>query len=164
MQVSGRSGRSSDNGRVVIQTMQPNSYIFPYVINHDFDSFYEKEIGYRRNFSYPPFSRMSLIEISGKDAAKVNSLASKIFLHLKNTMSRSGKETVGVEIMKPAPALIYKIKNRFRYHIIIKSLKSQNESIAQTENLLKALEYYLEHNKIKSTEQVSIDVDPLSFY
>ncbi len=164
MQVSGRSGRSSNHGRVVIQTMQADNYIFPFMINHDYKSFFEKEIKARQNFNYPPFSRMTLIEVSGNNQVKVISLASKIFLQLKNSLQNKSLNDTGVEIMRPAPALIYKIKNNYRYHIIVKSLKSIKASVSQTESLLKTLEVYLEHNKLKSSERVDIDVDPMNFY
>jgi primosomal protein N' (replication factor Y) len=166
-QVSGRSGRTSDHGRVVIQTMHPDNYIFPFVAEHDFTSFFEKEIKYRQNFNYPPFSRMSLIEVKSADQNRSNTIASKVYLFMKNYL-HSQNGTGGIELMKPAPALIYKIKNKYRFHIIVKSLKSVNESVSVTEEMLKELENYLDPKKgklkLKSGEFVSIDVDPMSFY
>jgi len=164
MQVAGRSGRASDYGKVVIQTMHPDNYIFPFVTESDYLSFYEKEINIRKNFNYPPFSRMSLIEISGSEPAKTASAASKIFLQLKEGLKRSGKQETGVEIMKPAPALLYKVKNKYRYHIIIKSLKQINDSLAVSESLLGNLNNILLRMNISPSMRVSVDVDPLSFY
>ncbi len=165
-QVSGRSGRASDFGKVVIQTMHPENFIFKYVAEHDYRGFFDKEISARKNFNYPPFSRMTLIEVSGPEIAKAGSLASKIYLKLKDTLKKltAGENTGAVELMVPAPALIYKIKNNYRYHLIIKTLKSHPESNILTDHLLKSLERFLEVNKIKSGGQVNIDVDPLSFY
>jgi primosomal protein N' (replication factor Y) len=165
-QVSGRSGRASDFGKVLIQTMHADNYIFPYITEHNYKGFFEKEIASRKNFNYPPFSRMILIEVSGPEASKAGSLASKIYLTLKDTLKRftNTKNAGAVEIMIPAPALIYKIKNNYRYHLIIKSIKSHPESNILTEHLLKGLNIYLESHKVKSSEAVNIDVDPLSFY
>lgn len=166
-QVSGRSGRTSDHGKVVIQTMHPENYIFPYVTSHDFNSFFDKEIRHRQTFNYPPFSRMSLIEVKSNDPTRTITIASKIYLFMKNYLQQI-KGITGVELMKPAPALIYKIKNKYRYHIIVKTLKSVNEASSVTELMLRDLERYLEPKtgrlKLKSSEYVSIDVDPLSFY
>ena len=162
MQVSGRSGRKSDHGIVIIQTMHTDNHIFPMVQRNDYISFYEKEIGIRKNFNYPPFSRMCLIEVSGSDSTRVTTLASKLYLFLKKH-NNSGL----IEIMKPAPALIYKLKNRFRHHIIIKSIKQDsslaNLKRANTEALLKQLENHILVSGIKHTENISIEIDPLSF-
>jgi primosomal protein N' (replication factor Y) len=165
MQVSGRSGRAGDHGRVIIQTMQRDNYLFQYVIRNDFTGFFDKEISSRRNFNYPPFSRMTIIEISSPDASRSNSIASKIYLQLREALKRAknDKNNQAVEIMKPAQALIYKIRNRYRYHIILKSLKSHKDSPAITDYLLRTLAKYLELNKLKSSERVDIDVDPVSF-
>ncbi|MCI0449170.1 MAG: primosomal protein N' [Chlorobi bacterium] len=166
-QVSGRSGRTTDYGKVVIQTMHTDNFIFPYVENHNYSGFFEKEINHRRTFNYPPFSRMSLIEVKSNNQTRANTIASKIYLFMKiHLLSLNGN--AGVEIMKPAPALIYKVKNKYRFHIIVKSLKSSGESAGVTETMLKELEKFLEPKsgklKFKSGEFVSIDVDPLSFY
>jgi primosomal protein N' (replication factor Y) len=162
MQVAGRSGRISDYGKVIIQTMHPANFIFEYVVNHDYEGFYNKELACRRRLNYPPFSRMSLIEVSGPDIARVNNIASKIYLHFKQSMSKAGQ--ISISLMKPTPALIYKIKNNYRYHVIIKTLKSSQEALHITEDLLNDLDKYAEGLKIKSDEQVIIDVDPVSFY
>jgi primosomal protein N' (replication factor Y) len=162
MQVSGRSGRKSDYGKVIIQTMHTDNFIFPLVMNHDYISFYEQEMIYRKNFNYPPYSRMSLIEVSGTNLSKAGSLASKIYLHL-NKFNTSKQ----IEIMKPAPALIFKLKNRFRFHVIIKSIKQDGTSSglsSGTEYIFKEMRRYINANKLASNEAVNIEVDPLSFY
>jgi primosomal protein N' (replication factor Y) len=129
---------------------------------HDYISFYEKEIGIRKSFNYPPFSRMCLIEVSGKESTRVTTIASKIFLFL-----RRHNNSKSIEIMKPAPALIYKLKNQYRYHIIIKSLKPEisgtEQNVIATETLLKNLERYISDSKLKHSERISIEVDPLDF-
>jgi len=158
MQVSGRSGRSSDNGRVIIQTMHPENYIFPYIIEHDYEGFYQKEISFRRNFRYPPFSRLCLIEVEGNDAGRANSIASRLYMKLKNL-----NDEKTIEIMKPTPALIYKLKNRYRFHIIVKSLKQGNEQIVRTESLLKSIKSDIENINLRTTERIHIDVDPINF-
>ncbi len=162
MQVSGRSGRRSDYGNVIIQTMHTDNHIFPIIQNHDYVSFYEKELAFRKNFSYPPFSRMCLIEVSGKESTRAETLASRIYLFLKRQDASRN-----IEIMKPAPALIFKLKNNYRYHIIIKSIKQagpQNEPKGiNTETLLKRLQRHISESGIKHSEKISIEVDPVSF-
>lgn len=163
MQVSGRSGRISDNGKVVIQTMNPDNYIYPLVENHDYRAFFEKEIKHRQLHRYPPFSKMILAEVSSPSQVEVNNHAWKIYHHLNGKLIHWGSE-IHIELLKPAPALIYKIKNIFRMHIILKVMKSSGENIHQSEALMKDLLEFTGNLKLKSTERVDIDVDPLSFY
>ena len=147
-QVSGRSGRISDHGKVIIQTMHPSHFIFQYIIDHNYEGFYDKELANRRKLNYPPFSRMSLIEVTGPDIQRVNSIASKIYLYLRQGMSKIGQYSIS--LMKPSPALIYKIKNKYRYHVIIKTLKNSHEALHATEELLRQLDKYVNELKIKS--------------
>lgn len=162
MQVSGRSGRKSDHGNVIIQTMHADNHIFPMIQRHDYVSFYEKEIAVRKNFNYPPFSRMCIVEVSGKDSTRVTTLASKLYLFLKKH-----NDSFNIEIMKPAPALIYKLKNNFRNHIIIKSIKQNSapkaEKVLSAEALLRKLGRYISESGVKHSEKISIEIDPLNF-
>jgi len=57
-QVSGRSGRKFKQGKVIIQSMNPKNELLYNVIDHDYGSYYRREINDRKNFFYPPFSRM----------------------------------------------------------------------------------------------------------
>jgi primosomal protein N' (replication factor Y) len=163
MQVAGRPGRKSDKGNVIIQTMHTDNHIFPMVKNHDYTSFYEMEIAIRKNFNYPPFSRMSLIEVSGKDTSLTATLAAKVYLFLTKH-----RRSDLIEVMKPAPALIFKLKNLYRWHVIIKSIKpsavSSNETENNAESLLIELQKYLKTLESKHGVKVTVDVDPLDFY
>lgn len=142
MQVAGRSGRSSDLGKVVIQTMDAENYIFEFIKKHDYESYYEKESTYRKNFCYPPFSRMLLLEFKGTKPDRVSNAASRAYLFLRKQLEQKlkGKDNEnGIEILKPAPAIIFKIKNRYRYHIVIKISKQNKSNTALTEVLIKEL-------------------------
>ncbi len=163
MQVSGRSGRISDDGRVVIQTMNPDNYIFPMVETHDYLSFFEKEVRHRQTHFYPPFSKMILIEVSSSNQVNVNNYAWKIF-HFLNGRIVNSPAAGGIDVLRPAQALIYKIKNTYRMHIILKIHKTSSEIIAASEDLMFELKGFSESLKMRSTERINIDVDPLSFY
>ena len=60
-QVSGRAGRKQKRGKVVIQTFEPNHWIIQKVMQHDYEGFYKQEIIERRNFNYPPFFRIIIL-------------------------------------------------------------------------------------------------------
>jgi primosomal protein N' (replication factor Y) len=163
MQVSGRSGRSSDYGKVIIQTMNPENAIFPLIQTHDYVSFYKREIASRALFNYPPFSRMTLIEARHKNANTANSISSKVYLFLKNNFLSEN-----IEIMKPAPAIIYKLKNMYRYHLIIKSLKygvkRENDVTPSTDKIIQQLKSHLISDNKGYLQNLAIEADPLSFY
>lgn len=162
-QVSGRSGRSSDLGKVIIQTMHKNDKIFQFISEHDYIGFYKKEINAREVFKYPPFSRMCLFEIRSPDLNRVNSIASKLFLNLKNILKKKipGVHRNKIEILKPAPALIFKLKNIYRYHIILKTEKSLSPVL--TKFFIKETRKYAEKLHLKKNERIDFDVDPISF-
>jgi primosomal protein N' len=63
--------------------------------------------------------------------------------------------------MKPTPALIYKLKNKYRFHVIIKSLKTERN--VRIEPLLKNIQRFTEEINLHSSERVIIDVDPVNF-
>ncbi|MCX7877591.1 MAG: primosomal protein N' [Ignavibacteria bacterium] len=162
-QVAGRSGRKSDFGKVIIQTMNPENIIFTFIKNHDYISFYQNEINHRKEFRYPPFSRMTLIEIKSPDEKRALNIAYSISRNI-NEICRNFDH---IEIMKPSPALIYKLKNKYRIHIIIKNPKISSDKPSVQKILRKALgELNLKSSvmKLKSTEQINIDVDPVNFY
>jgi primosomal protein N' (replication factor Y) len=161
MQVAGRSGRISDYGRVVIQTMHPDNYIFDYVKNHNYRAFYDKEIGYRKEFDYPPYSRMTLVEIRGDDAGRVKTIAGKVHYQLTKAMKALELPRAGVEIMNPSPALIYKLKGKYRYHIILKVLREKGHQCIQS--LISHLEAVKNELGLKSNEQIGVDVDAMNF-
>ncbi len=157
MQVAGRAGRQGDFGKVIIQTTHTDNFIFPLIKEHDYVSFYEKEIGYRQQLSYPPFSRLAVIEARSDDAVRSQSIASKIFLQLKTLLNESLLYK-NVELLKPAPSLIFKLKNKFRYHVILKIGKEKGQ-----ESFLQKVKTLLNEIKLKQDERIMIDVDPLSF-
>ncbi|HMT12694.1 MAG TPA: hypothetical protein PKA39_13845 [Ignavibacteria bacterium] len=106
---------------------------------------------------------MILIEVSSSSQVNVNSYAWKIF-HFLNGRINSSTAAGGIEVLKPAQALIYKIKNTFRMHIILKIHKTSSEIIAASEDMMFELKGFSESLKMRSTERINIDVDPLSFY
>jgi primosomal protein N' (replication factor Y) len=118
-QVSGRSGRSTLAGEVVIQTLQPQHYSLKYVLEHDYRGFYDEEVAYRRELDYPPFSRIVLVEFSGTHEPNVQHHARR-FAELV-TARNQGKAFI---VLGPADAAIPKIRDQYRKHILIKDLRA----------------------------------------
>lgn len=116
-QVAGRAGRSALAGEVVIQTFQPQHYALKHVVCHDYRSFYTEELQYRKELSYPPYSRLAVLECRGVNEREV-------MQHALMLGAMLNERNAGFYVLGPAPAALAKIKNRFRWHIVIKDLKS----------------------------------------
>ena len=155
-QVSGRAGRSTIAGEVVIQTMQPAHPSLKFVLRHDFKSFFDEEMAHRGELNYPPYSRIVLIEFNGGEE-KVVMNAARCFADLLSPYRRS------FTILGPAPAAITKLKSMYRWHIVIKGLKSNDPSGSQLHRAIhKTMERYRSSKLTKiASVRVLIDVDPV---
>ncbi len=120
-QVAGRSGRAEKKGRVIVQTYNPEHYSIEYARYHDFKGFYEQEIMLRRELCYPPFSSIGNIIISGTDENEVIRYANEI----SRKLDESIKEHMDAEKLGPVAATISRIKNRYRWQIVIKSKREE---------------------------------------
>ena len=78
-QVSGRSGRSSKKGEVIIQTYNPDNYAISEVVKQDYESFYKQEIDIRKKLLYPPFSNMLTLKIKSMNIDLVKEHIIKIY-------------------------------------------------------------------------------------
>ncbi len=120
-QASGRCGRGNRPGRVIIQTFTPEHYSIQYAARHDFIGFYNEEIRYRKESGYPPFTRMAVIRITGPDLEAVTTRAARLAAEGKRLLRRSG---IPMILLGPAPALLSRLKNRYRWQLILKSKTS----------------------------------------
>lgn len=116
-QVCGRAGRGSKKGRAVVQTYTPESSAIELVKTHNYEGFYKEEISERKMLMYPPFSKITAICFSGSIAGEV-SYAAKLF---KKAMGDDALVNGKITVLGPIPAAIAKIKNKYRWQIIIKS-------------------------------------------
>jgi primosomal protein N' (replication factor Y) len=155
-QVAGRAGRSKLSGEVIIQTLQPSHYSLRYAAVHDFAGFLSKELEYRKELDYPPFSRLVLIEFKGEQESEVAQHVKKFAGLL---LTKAGKY---FSVLGPADAAIPKIKNQFRKHLVIKNFKSTDPSGSYLRTaLLNARDAYSESPLGKNRKvQMTIDVDP----
>ena len=147
LQMAGRAGRK-DAGEAAIQTFQPLHPSLALAQSHDYHGFAEKELKSRQKLFYPPFSRLCLfrIESSGEAAAEgfargLGRLARKLSLK-------------GMAVLGPCPAPLFKIKNRYRFQLLVKA-----ESHGRLQSFLDA---FLKSFKAKPHVQVKTDRDPVS--
>ena len=119
-QVAGRAGRGERPGRVVIQTYTPDHYAITTALSGDHEAFYGAEIESRKALGYPPFGRLGRIILDGPNEGKVTSAALTLIGQLP---VRKDSRVLG-----PAPAPLVKIRNRYRWHILVLS-KSHRELV-----------------------------------
>ena len=148
-QVAGRAGRENLKGEVIVQTYNPDSLAIEYSKNQDYKKFYNMEINLRKQLKYPPFCDIILIGVSSKNEAEVIKTANKIHEQLKQIISN---ENTPMILYKPVPSPIDKIKNKYRWRIVIKCI--YNEQINNTINRA------LIENDRKDDTRVIVEVNP----
>ena len=104
-QDSGRAGRSDLPGEVIIQTYNPEHYSIRYAKVHDYISFYEEEMNYRRELGYTPYFYITLVNITSRDYEDGFSEANKIGDYLRKNLSE------GTRVLGPTMANVFKINN-----------------------------------------------------
>lgn len=145
-QVLGRSGRGNKEGKVLIQTFNPEHYAITYTKNHDYLGFYNEEMKIRKILKYPPYYYICSIKIISKDY----NLASKSSYDVVNYLKQNIKNEI---ILGPSVCNVFKLNNNYRFQIIIK-YKDVN-------NILEYLNNIEHHYFNKKDIKVEIDFNPL---
>jgi primosomal protein N' (replication factor Y) len=123
-QVAGRAGRGDAPGRVILQTYNPDHFIILEAKKQDFKSFYEHEIKFRKSLQYPPFSRLIMLKILGKDYSKTKEHALTIGEEISKLKKEKPYETY-ISVLGPIESPIAMIKKNYRWQIILKSSKAE---------------------------------------
>ena len=154
-QSSGRAGRGSKDGKVIIQTFNEENEVIQNTVTGNYEEYYRKEMELRKILNYPPFGRLIIIVVSSEEEEELEKKAKK-FYNILMTGLNIGTNPGGNEfVSEPFKAPIYKINGRYRYQIFI---KFNRENITKVKNVIrKAMNEYKE-KKIR----ISVDVDPVS--
>lgn len=156
-QVAGRSGRFNEKGTVIVQTNNPESLIIKALQQQKRDLFYEIELESRRKAKMPPFSRLIALIVCGKDQFATQKAANEITNFLHNQFSTTSQHLTlkEFEIFGPSPAAINFLNNKYRYRVLLKIHNKYSLSIKKK----------LKHCcNLSSNIEVTIDVDPVSFF
>ncbi|MBI4212260.1 MAG: primosomal protein N' [Deltaproteobacteria bacterium] len=150
-QVAGRAGRASKPGRVVIQAFQPEHFCLQFARDHDYQSFFDHETATREMLGYPPFSRLVNVRFSGSREDRVIATAEQVAGMIRDWVGTAKS----VSILGPAAAPLEKVRNQYRWQLLIKSSRSAP---------LSALLTRLPHQtQLPPGVRMAIDVDPLQF-
>ncbi len=123
-QVSGRAGRGIVAGKAIIQTYNPAYYAIGFAARHDYAGFYESELNYRREFGYPPFSRMARLVYSHSNQDKCRTEAERVALKIQLMIEEQGID--GFKLIGPAPAFVARLRGKYQIQFIILGGNVQN--------------------------------------
>ena len=150
-QVAGRAGRGDRPGRVLIQTYHPYHYALRHACAQDYEGFYEEELRYRQNHSYPPFVALASLLVHGPDLGRVRSDS----LELRKQLDVANEERK-CRILGPAPAPLSRLKGEHRFQILMKS-RSRKHLREVADAALKSVS----ENGI-NLRSINLEIDPVS--
>ena len=154
-QSSGRAGRGSKDGKVIIQTFNEENEVIQNTVTGNYEGYYRKEMELRKILNYPPFGRLIIIVVSSEEEEELEKKAKKFYNILMAGLNIGTNPGGNEFVSEPFKAPIYKINGRYRYQIFI---KFNRENITKVKNVIrKAMNEYKE-KKIR----ISVDVDPVS--
>ena len=116
-QVAGRAGRGDIEGEVFVQAFTPFHPAIQFARRHDFEGFYEQEMGFREQLKYPPVGRIALLTLKGRNEEKVKFSAD----YLKQELEKAVGEIKDLVIRGPAPAPLLKAETYYRYQIMLRA-------------------------------------------
>lgn len=146
-QVAGRAGRHKLAGEVIVQTYNPDHYAIMFASKHDYEGFYNEEIKTRETLGYPPFGSLINVVVYGESEKNVEQVSTDLVKLIKKRLTGAVGEAFG-----PAKAPIARLKNNYRYQIIVKGGK--------LDSMRKAVVESAAHIVKLGGVRVSVDIDP----
>lgn len=143
-QVSGRAGRSQNEGKVDLQTYSPRHYVYKFAANYDYKAFFKKEANIRKTAAFPPFSKIIRILFCHNDENVVKDELKSCYNKLLKVREAHFDDVIYMDAMKSP---IKKIKNLYRYQVIVRiklgsSKQIEDEIFNCTQNALKSSVFF----------------------
>lgn len=152
-QVSGRSGRKHQQGRVLIQTNDPTQKIMGYVREHQLEAFYRQELQERFQYGYPPYLRQIRCVIRHKDKAQAAAAAQAYYQQIHQQITANN-------LLGPIEPLISKIRNYYIYEITIR-LEKKKIDLPKVKQFLMACRDSILVLPANKSVLIHFDVDPI---
>lgn len=149
-QVSGRAGRKTKRGKVIIQTYNPYHRVIRQVIEHDYKGMYNSELVERKQFNYPPFFRLIHFTLKHRDKDVLNAGSTEFTAELKKKF--------GSRVLGPEFPVVSRIKNMYHKNVLLK-IEREASTIKVREIILDIKNNFESFSDYKSV-RISIDVDP----
>jgi primosomal protein N' (replication factor Y) len=150
-QVAGRAGRGDRPGKVLIQTYHPYHYALRHACAQDYDGFYNEEVQYRQNHSYPPFVALASLLVHGPDLGRVRNDS----LELRKQLDAANEQR-HCRILGPAPAPLARLKGEHRFQLLLKS-RSRRHLREVADAALKSVS-----NSGVNLRSINLEIDPVS--
>lgn len=152
-QVAGRAGRRETPGRVAIQTRQPQHPLFGFVAAHDYEGYYRNELAERKEYCYPPFTRLIYIYIKHRDPHEVDAIAAEYTRQLHNLL--------GNRVFGPEEPAVGRVQNLYIRKIMLKI--EVEASMKKVRELLRGLYEWMHANGPAAMKAATLyyDVDPM---
>ncbi len=150
-QVSGRAGRKTEQGLVLIQASKINHPVLLFLQEHDYEKFYENEIAMRRQFFYPPFSRLIKLTLKHKIKETVEDAAAV----LGNLLNKDFEHLVG-----PAAPVVNRVRSMYLMEILIKLSKDAAHIQIQKKVISNCIDLLKAEKRFRSIVLIP-DVDPV---
>ena len=147
-QVAGRAGRGEEEGSVIVQSYTPDHYSLKYAKEEDYEGLFKEEINIRRLMGNPPFGKILLINGSSKFEEKLK----KFMYILEANLRKLIREDL--TLLGPVPCIITKLKDNYRWQIIIKGNFDDDFSEKVKDTL------YLLNKSVYNEIRISIDINP----
>ena len=154
-QVAGRAGRGQAHGHVLIQTYRPEHYSIAFAQYHDFLGFFHDEVQRRQAMLYPPYTRLARLIVDSPDSVRTEE-ASRC---LGTVLQRHMPYLQHCALLGPAEAPLAKIKDRYRWHMLLKAASSRilhqwlQDTLTETQQ---------DREQLRAV-RISVDIDPVTF-
>ena len=149
-QVAGRAGRSSTQGRVLLQTFSPEHPVLQQVIQNNYAALYAQQISERKPFDYPPFYRLIRISLKARDFQKVDQAAQ----WLANVLN----QYLPTPVLGPVDPVVARVRNQYIKQLMIKYPDNAQRKQVK-ENLSRALKSLDAVGQFRAVK-VNVDIDP----
>lgn len=116
-QVSGRAGRSKEQGKVILQTYSPHHYVYRYAQNYDFKGFFKKEANLRKVTNFPPYTKVLRILFSHEDENIVAKEIKVCYNKVQEVKEKFKDDFIYLDVMKSP---LNRIKTKYRYQILMR--------------------------------------------
>ena len=151
-QVSGRAGRAHKQGKVIIQTSNPDHDVIKFVKAHDYEGFYQHELADRQKFGYPPFTKVINIYLKHREDATVGELAVRYSSLLR--------QVFGNRVLGPMAPFVSRVQNLFIRQITLKMETAA--SMSKVKGILRTLyEQMIAADERMKGVKLYYDVDPV---
>jgi primosomal protein N' (replication factor Y) (superfamily II helicase) len=147
--VSGRAGRGDIEGEVFVQAFTPFHPSIQFARRHDFEGFYDQELEFREQLKYPPFSRIALLTLKGRNEEKVKFSAD----YLKHELERVVGDIKDIVVAGPAPAPLLRAETYYRYQVMLRTQRMA--ALSQRLALL------IRSLSLPEDVTLAVDVDPV---